>query len=231
MPAGKRSLQARQRFFDVARQRDGVGRRLLLDAQDDGRLAFIPGVAALVGRSESHLGDLAHQDRLARLGCQGQVLQIVQQRGSAQVADQVLTPVQLQETARGVAGVALQRRFQLLVRDAEFGHAHGVGLHLELPHLTADGDDLRHALHRQQAGSQHPVGVLAHGHRTDLRGVHGDRDLHDLAHDRADRAHAGQHAFGNAFLHRRESLADELAGTEDVGAPVEGDVDERQAGR
>ena len=40
------------------------------------------------------------------------------------------------------------------MRDAQLRHAGGVRLHLELPHLTADGDDLGHAGNRQQARAQ-----------------------------------------------------------------------------
>jgi hypothetical protein len=197
----QRSLQPDQRVLDGLGQRDGVGGRLLLDAQDDGRLAFEAGIAALGCRGEGDLGDLAQQDGLAILRRQRQVLQVVEARGAAEVADQVLASVQLQEAAGRVGRVALERRLELVVRDAEFRHARGVGLHLELPHLSADRDHLRNAGHRQQARPQHPVGVLAHGHRADLARIDGNRDLHDLAHDRADRPHARHHALGDPFLH------------------------------
>jgi hypothetical protein len=63
----QRRLQPHQRVLDGLRQRDGVGGRLLLDAQDHGRLAFEAGIAALERRGERHLGDLAQQDGLAVL--------------------------------------------------------------------------------------------------------------------------------------------------------------------
>jgi hypothetical protein len=117
MPAGSDAFSPDQGVLDGLRQRDGVGGRLLLDAQDHRRLAFIAGVAALECRGEGDLGDLAHQDGLAVLGGQRQVLQVIEAGRASEVADQVLAAVQLQESARGVGRVALQRAVELVMRD------------------------------------------------------------------------------------------------------------------
>ena len=78
MPAGSEDFSPASASSMGQRQRDRVRGRLLLDAQDDGRFALEAGVAALGRCREGHLGDLAHQDRLAVLGGQRQVLQVVQ---------------------------------------------------------------------------------------------------------------------------------------------------------
>ena len=78
MPAGRDAFSPTRASSMDLRERDGVGGRLLLDAQDHGRLAFVAGVAALECRGEGHLGDLAHQDRLAVLGGERQVLQVIE---------------------------------------------------------------------------------------------------------------------------------------------------------
>jgi hypothetical protein len=70
------------------------------------------------------------------------------------------------------------------------------GLHLELPHLAADGDDLRDAGDGHQRGrsTQSAYSRTCIG---EILLVDGNRDLHDLAHDRADRPHARHHALGS----------------------------------
>ena len=61
----QRLLNLAERGLDLAGQRDGVGARLLLDADDDGRLALVAGVAALDAGRELDGRDLLQQDRLA----------------------------------------------------------------------------------------------------------------------------------------------------------------------
>ncbi len=161
-------LQCDQGVLDGPGQRDGVRRGLLLDAQDHRRPALEAGVAALGGRGEGHLGDLAQQDGLVVAAGQRQVLQVFQARGAAQVADQVFPAVEFQEAARGVGREAAQGIVELVVGDAQFRHAHGIRLHLELAHLAADGNDLGDAGDRHQARPEHPVGVFPHRHRRNL---------------------------------------------------------------
>ena len=227
--AGQRVLQVRQCGLDAARETDGVGRGLLLDAQDHGALPFKARVAAPGGSGEGRVRHLAQQHALAVFGGEGQVLQVFEPRGAAQVADEVFAPAQLQKPARGVGRKALERARELVVRDAQRCHARRVGQHLKLAHLATDGDHLRHARDGHEARAQHPVGVLAHGHGGGLACVDGDGHLHDLAHDGADGPHAWRDAAGQALFHGRQALRHHLARAVDVGAPVEGDVDERQA--
>ena len=85
--------------------------------------------------------------------------------------------------------------------NAQFCHAHRVGLHLELAHLTTNGDDLRHTRNGHQTRPQHPVRVLPHGHRRQLLHINRNSHLHDFTHDGADRPHAGDHAGRHAFFH------------------------------
>ena len=90
-PAGSVFWMLVELRLDRARQRDGVGGRLLLDAEDDGGLAHEAGVAALDARREVDLRDLAQQDRRGPgawrpRGCAGPRGASVQ----ADVADQVL---------------------------------------------------------------------------------------------------------------------------------------------
>ena len=209
----QRRLHPSERVLDRPGERDGVGRRLLLDAEDDRRLAFEARVAALGRRRERHRRRSGAAGWAARLrDVSARFFEVIEPRGAAEVADQVLAAVELEEAARRVRRKALERGLELLVRDAQLRHARGVRLHLELPHLAADRDHLRDAGNRHQPRAQHPVGVLAHRHRRDLRGVDRDGDLHDLAHDRADRPHPRHHAFGQAFLHRRQAAPRPSAG-------------------
>jgi len=58
------------------------------------------------------------------------------------VADQVFPPVEFEEAARGIGRETAQRILDLVERDAEISHAPGIRLHLELPHLAANRNDL-----------------------------------------------------------------------------------------
>ena len=200
-PGRERYLHLFERGFDRASQVNGVRRRLLLNAEDDGRLALEARIPPFGRRCEGHGCDLTQQDRLAISRSDREVLQILQARGPTEMADEIFAPVQFEKAPRGVRREASNRPFQLLQRNTELSHTAGVGLNLELPHLPANRDDLRDAGDRHQARTKNPVRILSDLHRRDLRRVDRDRDLHDLAHDRADRPHARNHVFRQPFLH------------------------------
>ena len=63
-PSRHRTLQIPQCGFDLAGQYHGIRRRLLLDADNDGWLAVVAGVASLDARSEIDPRDLLQQNGL-----------------------------------------------------------------------------------------------------------------------------------------------------------------------
>ena len=225
---GQRFLHLVERGLDRAGEVNGVRGRLLLDTENDCRFALETRIAAAQRRCERHGGNLAQQDRLTVACRDREILQILQARGASEVADQVFTPGEFEEAARGVRRKAADRRFHLFQRNAEFRHAPRIWLHLELPHLAADRDDLRNTGDGHETRTQHPVSVFAHLHRRDLSGIDRDRDLHDLAHHGANRPHARNHVRRQAFLHRRQALRHHLPGAENLRAPLEGHIDEGQ---
>ena len=198
---GQRLRQVAQRRLNGASQGDGVRRGLLLNAQNDGWLAFKSGIATLDGGCKRHVCYLPEQHGLVVSGSQRQIFKVVEPGGSPQVADQVLPTVELQKAARRIRRKAFERPGQLVMGNAQFCHAHRVGLHLELAHLTTNGDDLRHTRNGHQTRPQHPVRVLPHGHRRQLLHINRNSHLHDFTHDGADRPHAGDHAGRHAFFH------------------------------
>ena len=103
MPAGSDVFSPTSASSMDCGERDGVGGRLLLDAQDHRRLAFEAGVAALDGRqrrSPRRSGAAGSAGRSCAVSAR--LLQVVEPRGAAEVADQVLAAVEFQEAARGV---------------------------------------------------------------------------------------------------------------------------------
>ena len=209
-------------------QVDGVGAGLLLDDDDHGGLALVAGVAALHPRREVDLRHLVQEDRLALAVDDDRVAQVLQALGQADVADQVLAPVLVDEAAARVGAEARDRRLDLLVRDVQRLHGGDVRRDPVLAHLAADRDHLRDARDGEELRPDHEVGELAHLHGRDAsRSVDGDQ--HDLAHDGGDRPHLRVDAARELLAHERQALGDELARAVDVGAPVELDVDDGQA--
>ena len=95
----QRLLDDLQRGFDLLGQRHRIGARLLLDRQDDGRLAAIAGVAALDARGKIDARDLAQQHRLALpIGDDG-VAQVFETPGDADVADEIFAALLIDEAA------------------------------------------------------------------------------------------------------------------------------------
>jgi hypothetical protein len=87
---------------------------LLLHPHDHRRAGVEAGVAALEGGGERHLGHLLEQQRRALGAAQRHAAQVLQPRGAADVADQHLPAVALQEAAAAVAGKVAQRGLQRL---------------------------------------------------------------------------------------------------------------------
>ena len=122
MPAGSVFWMTLQGRFDLTGQRDRIGARLFLDRQDDGRLAAISGVAALHARREIDAGDLAQQHRLVLpIGDDG-VAQVLEAPGHADIADQILAALLIDEPAAGVDAEARDGGFELVVGDVEKMH-------------------------------------------------------------------------------------------------------------
>ena len=101
MPCGRLALRSAMRGFDLARQRDGVDVRLLLDRDDDRGLAHVAAVAALDLGRELDGRDLPQIDRPAVDLGDDDVAQIVEAGGAADVADQVFARMQVGEAAAG----------------------------------------------------------------------------------------------------------------------------------
>ncbi len=96
------AVQLLQRVLDLARQRDGVDIRLLLDRDHDGGLAHVAAVAALDAGRELDRRDLVQEDRPAVDLGDHDVAQIVEAGGAADVADQIFARVEIGEAAAGV---------------------------------------------------------------------------------------------------------------------------------
>jgi hypothetical protein len=190
-----------------------------------------PGVVARCRfrrRGKLHLRHLFEQDRLVVLCADGEVLQVGQAVGAADVADQVLARALLEKAAAGVGGVIIERGFELLERHPQCLHLRQGGLYAILLDLAADRNHLRHARNGEQARAHHPVRIFAHLHRVRMRRVRGQRDQHDLAHDRGDGPHLRRDALGKLLFYERHALGDLLAVAEDLRAPVKLDEHDRQ---
>ena len=115
----------------------------------------------------------------------------------------------------------------LVAGDVETGHLREIERHAILAHLAADRDHLGDAGNGQETRPNDPVDHLPHLHGT--RRIAGNGDEHDLAHDGCDRGHLRVDVARQLLAHHAEPLGDLLAVEVDVGAPIELDVDDRQA--
>ena len=158
-------LQLRQHRLDLARDGDGVGVRLLLHGEDDTGLAVEAGVAALGAGGEVNVRDLAERDAVPRAVGDDKVAQIFDLGRAADVADQKLARLEVDEAAAGVGAELLQGVLDRLEADVEAGHAARIGDDAVLAHLAADGDDLGDAGDGQQLRAHGEVGELAQRHR------------------------------------------------------------------
>ena len=213
--------------LDLAGQLHGVDRRLLLDRDDDGGPAHEAGFATLQAGAVADLGDLMQIDRPAAFGADDDIAKILELERAPDVADQELAAVLVGKAAAGVGAEALQRAFHLLERDAEGAHRRRIRRNPELPDLAADRDDLGDAGDGQQARPDDEIGNLAHLHRACRLRRHGKHE--DLPHDGVDRPHLRRDVGGKLLLDEPKPLGDLLTIAEDVGAPVELDIDDRQA--
>ena len=153
----QRALNVLQSRLDPAGQRDGIGGRLLLDADDHGRLAVVAGFATFHARRELDAGDLLEEDRLLVADHHDRIAQILEPPGQADIADQVLAAVLIDKPAAGVGTEPRHGLLDLLMGDVERLHGRHVRRHAVLPDLPADRNDLGDARQGQQLRTQHEV--------------------------------------------------------------------------
>ena len=208
-------------------QCDRVDIGLLLDRDDNGGLGHVAAVAAPdLGRvvDACHLPQI---DRLALDLGDHDVAQVVEAGGAADVADQVLARMQVGKPASGVGAELRQRPIHVLVGDAKGAQRRRVRRDAILPHLAAHRNDLGYARNAQEPGPDREVRDFAQLHRRGL--VAGQGDHQHLAHDRTDRPHVRRDIRRQLIADETEALRDQLTIAVDVGAPIELDIDDRQA--
>ena len=170
----KRRRDLLQGPLDLAGQGDRIDVGLLLDRDDDGRLAHVTGFAALHLGRELDGRDLAQKHRPAIHLRHDDAAKVVQTGGSADIPDQVFARMLVGETAAGVDAELGQRLFDLLIGDAEAAQRRRIRRNAILANLAADRDDLGDARDREQARANDEVGGLADFHRGRLLAGHRD---------------------------------------------------------
>jgi hypothetical protein len=229
LDASRQTLaQFGDRPFHFAGQGHTIGGRLFLHRQDDRRLAHVAAVAALDGRRQLDVGKLPEQDGLPVLDAHHQVLQVLDARAAADLADQPFAALGFEEAAAGVGAEIAQRGFQLFALDAQRLQLGRLDLDAVLAHFAADGDHLGDTGDGQQARPHDPVRILANSHRANLGRVRRNGDQQYLAHDRGDRTELGHDARRQLFTHQVEAFGDLLPVAVDIRAPLELDIDDRQ---
>lgn len=118
---------------------------LLVDADDHRGTAHESRVTAFGPRGELDLGHLPQQDVVSLARRYHQVAQVIQAMSQADVADQVLPRVLIDEPATGVGPEFAQGAFDVGDGDTQAAHHQGIGCHTVLPHLPTHGNDLRDA--------------------------------------------------------------------------------------
>ena len=154
------------------------------------------------------------------------VTQVLELQRAPDIADQELAVVLVGKAAAAVGAEPLQGALHLLQRDTEETHGRRIGSHTELPDLAANRDDLGDTGNGQQAGPDNEIGNLTHLHRAGGHCRHGKHE--NLAHDGVDRPHLRRDVRRELLLDEPKALGDLLAITENVGSPVELDIDDRE---
>ncbi len=167
-----------------------------------------------------------HGLRLPRALRHRNAAQILQPLGQAQVADQIFAALLVHEATARIGPEARDGGLDLGGRHTQREHRRRVWRHAVLPHFATDRDDLRHTGDGQQQGAQHEIRRLPHLHRS--HAIAGHSQQHDLAHDGGDGPHLRGDAARQAFTHQGQALSHQLPSTEDVRAPVELDIDDRE---
>src|SRR3990167_2813771 len=103
-----------------------------------------------------------------------------------------------------------------------------------LANFASYGNGLGHPWNRQQTRAQHKIRILAglHGGCYGVFAIafgQGQRNQHDLAHDRRHRPHDRGDPARELFAHQGQPLGDELTIAINVGTPVELGVQNRKA--
>ena len=222
--ASRRLLQA---LLDFACQDDRIDAGLLFHGDNDGWFPHVTRVSALELRRKLDLGDLAQVDRRVASRRHHQIAQVVQAGAAADVADQVFARILVRISSSGIDAELRQRAFKLVVADAQRPQRRRIGRDAVLPDFAPNRDHLRDAGNGEQARAEHEIRSFAQLHRAGA--VAGDGDQQYLAHDGADRAHDRTAVGGKLVANDGQALRDQLPIAIDVGAPVEFDIDDRQA--
>ena len=133
----------------------------------------------------------------------------------------------IDEATSGVGTELLECRLDLGAAHIEIGHLREIERDAVLTHLTADWDHLRNAGNGQQPRADDPIDQLSNLHRTS--GIAGDRDQHNLTHDGGDRRHLRVHVTRQLLAHHAQPFGHLLPVEEEVGAPVELDINDGKA--
>src|SRR5262249_17051750 len=224
---GQHPLELAERGFDLVCKLQRIGTGLLLNGQDDGRLAHVAGVAALYARGVVYRGELPQLDRNALSVRHGEVSQVLQPIGAPDIPDEVFPGVLVHETAGCVGPELPERGLDLVAGNIETGHLRQIERHAILPHLAADRDHLGNTRDGEEAWAHDPVDHLPDLHRARLIAANGDK--HDFPHDGGDGRHLGVDVARQLLPHDAQAFGDLLTIEVDVRSPVELDVEDRQA--
>ncbi len=151
-PGRERRRQVLEHPVDLPRQLEGVGARLLLDAQDDRGAGAVGRRAALRLGAHADTAEVADLERDPVAHPHDRRRQIFRPARPAQAPHQVLLAAVDVEAGGRIAARAAQGAGDLLQRDAVERQHRGIDLHLELPHVAAD----RHHLGDARDGEQPP---------------------------------------------------------------------------
>src|SRR5262249_24491920 len=224
----KRALNLVQSRLDPARQRYGIGSGLFLDRDDHSWLSVVAGFPAFHPRSEVDAATLAQENRLVVANHDDRMAQILEPLGQSDVADQVLAAVLIDKPAAGVCPESRDGLLDLVMRDVERLHHCHIGRDTVLADLAVDRNDVSDARQGKQLRTQHEVRHLTDIHRGS-GAITGQRDQHDFAHNGGDRSHLRVERARQLFANERETLGHELTSAINIDAPIELDVDHREA--
>jgi hypothetical protein len=158
-----------------------------------------------------------------------QVLQILDARTAADLADQVFAALRVEKAAAGVgaeirnAASSFSRSMPSACSCAGFSSTRywrtspPIGITWAMPGMVSRRGRITQSAYSRTC------------HRADLGRIGRNGDQQDLAHDRGDRPELRHDARRQLLAHQVQALGDLLPIAVDVGAPFELDIDDRQA--
>ena len=225
----QRAAELVEGFRHVIGELPRVGSWLLGDDEDHGRMPVDRRISPLHLRSLRDPRHLRQHNRPLRGWLYDNRLEIADALDAADRTNKQLVVSLVEIPTCGIGVTRLHRQLDVFERDPEAEQEPRIDEHLELLAAASHRHHLGDTGNREESLPHDPVGEGSHLHRRRLVVLAPHADMHDLPHDRGNRGQLRPDALRHPIERDGDFLRDNLPVDVDVGAPLELDIDHRQA--